>query len=119
MDTSAYSIATVASKNLTAGNQAEPHLYNRIIWAIFLGAIALALMYQDRLTQMAPASGAGEAAAYAAGPGNTSVLTALKTSSLVVALPLMICIFISVLSFLKWLKEDKPHLDHGTLPPPD
>ncbi|MEE9230085.1 MAG: BCCT family transporter [Acidobacteriota bacterium] len=119
VDTSAYSIATVASKNLTAGSQAEPHLYNRIIWAIFLGAIALALMYQDRLTQMAPASGAGEAAAYAAGPGNTSVLTALKTSSLVVALPLMICIFISVLSFLKWLKEDKPHLDHGTLPQPD
>jgi choline-glycine betaine transporter len=102
VNASAYSIATVASKDMTEGTDVEPHLSNRIIWVIFLGAIALALMYQDQVVTQAT------------GPGTTSVLTALKVSSLAVALPLMVCIFIAVLSFLKWIREDKPHLQKGT-----
>ena len=43
-------------------------------------------------------------------------LTALKVSSLGVAIPLMVCVLISILSFLKWIREDKPHLEKGTLP---
>jgi BCCT family betaine/carnitine transporter len=91
VNASAYSIATVASKDMTEGTDVEPHLSNRIIWAIFLGA-------------------------QATGSGTTSVLTALKVSSLAVALPLMACIFIAVLSFLKWIREDKPHLEKGSHP---
>jgi BCCT family betaine/carnitine transporter len=103
VNASAYAIATVASKGMTEGTDVEPNLFNRIVWAIFLGAIALALMYQGAVVEGAASLGAA------------SVLTALKTSSLVVALPLMVFIFIAILSFLKWLKEDKPHLVKGTL----
>jgi len=103
----AYAIATVASKGMKEGTDVEPHVFNRVIWAIFLGAIALALMYQQEV-----ASGA----AGAASTGTASVLTALKVSSLVVAIPLMVCIVISIVSFLRWIKEDQPHLDKETAP---
>jgi BCCT family betaine/carnitine transporter len=113
VNSSAYSIATVASKDMTEGTDVEPHLFNRVIWAVFLGAIALALMYQDDAVRQTTA--VGQAAVETARLGTGSVLKALKTSSLVVALPLMVCIFISVLSFLKWIKQDKPHLEKSKL----
>jgi BCCT family betaine/carnitine transporter len=107
VNASAYAIATVASKGMEEGTDVEPHLFNRVIWAIFLGAIALALMYQHEVSS---------AAAGAANAGAASVLTALKVSSLVVAIPLMVCIVISILSFLRWIKEDQPHLEKETAP---
>jgi len=118
VNSSAYAIATVASKDMTEGTDVEPQLFNRIIWAIFLGAIALALMYQDEVVKQsaAAASDAVSAAAESTGAGMTSVLTALKVSSLGVAIPLMVCVLISTLSFLKWIREDKPHLEKGALP---
>jgi BCCT family betaine/carnitine transporter len=118
VNSSAYAIATVASKNMDEGTDVEPNLFNRVIWAVFLGAIALALMYQDQVVaQSAVAtSGAVEAVVESTGPAATSVLTAVKVSSLGVAIPLMVCVLISILSFLKWIKEDKPHLEKGTLP---
>ena len=118
VNSSAYAIATVASKDMAEGTDVEPNLFNRVIWAIFLGGIALALMYQDEVVRQsaAAASGTAEAVAESTGMATTSVLTALKVSSLGVAIPLMVCVLISILSFLKWIKEDKPHLEKGSLP---
>ncbi len=81
VDSSAYAIATVASKDMKEGQ--EPVLFNRAFWAIALGAIALVLM---KIGGLAP----------------------LKTSSLVVGVPLVFLMGLSILSLLKWLKEDFP-----------
>jgi BCCT family betaine/carnitine transporter len=81
VDSSAYSIASVASKDLKAGER-EPRRWNRVFWALTLGTMAVALMYLGGLEP-------------------------LKTVSLVVAFPLMIIIAISVGSLLRWLKEDE------------
>jgi BCCT family betaine/carnitine transporter len=110
LNSSAYAIATVASKGMTEGTDVEPRLFNRITWAIFLGAVALGLMYQDEVVQRA-AAGAGAVA-----PGGSSLLTAVKVSSLIVAVPLMVCVSIAVASFFKWIGEDRPHLQVETRP---
>lgn len=83
VDSSAYALATVSSKNLKEGQ--EPILFNRGFWAIALGGIALVLMKLGGL-----------------GP--------LKTASLVVSVPLIFLMVISVFSLLKWLKQDYSHL---------
>ena len=44
VDSSAYTIASVASKNLAAGER-EPRRWNRLFWALALGATAVSLMY--------------------------------------------------------------------------
>jgi len=80
VDSSAYTIAAVASKNLAPDQ--EPRAWNRIFWALALGGIALALM-------------------------NIGGLKALQTSSLIMALPLMAIMVVSVFSLFKWLKQDK------------
>ncbi len=60
VNASAYAIATVASKNMDEGTDVEPHVFNRVIWAVFLGAIALALMYQEEVvTQSAAVTARG------------------------------------------------------------
>lgn len=87
VDSSAYTIAAVASKDLRPDQ--EPRPWNRIFWALALGGLALALM-------------------------NIGGLKALQTSSLIVALPLMIIMVISVFSLLKWLKEDKAEITQVT-----
>ena len=81
VDSSAYAIATVASKDMKEGQ--EPALFNRAFWAIALGAIALVLM---KIGGLAP----------------------LKTSSLVVGVPLVFLMGMSIVSLLRWLKEDFP-----------
>ncbi len=83
VDSSAYTIAAVASKDLRPDQ--EPRPWNRIFWALALGGMALVLM-------------------------NIGGLKALQTTSLIVALPLMIIIVISVISLFKWLKEDKAEI---------
>lgn len=83
VDSSAYTIAAVASKDLRPGQ--EPRPWNRIFWALALGGMALVLM-------------------------NIGGLQALQTSSLIVALPLMVIIVISVFSLFKWLKADKAEI---------
>ncbi len=75
----------MASKNLKEGE--DPKLINRAFWAIALGAIALALMKMGGI-----------------GP--------LKTSSIVVSLPILFLMGISYVSLLRWLKEDKAHLPY-------
>ncbi|SHO51555.1 BCCT family transporter [Desulfopila aestuarii] len=86
VDSSAYAIAVVASKD-THGDH-EPNLVNRAFWAIALGAIALVLMKLGGL-----------------GP--------LKTASIVVSVPLIVLMGISVVSLLRWLKEDQADLVHA------
>jgi BCCT family betaine/carnitine transporter len=117
VNASAYAIATVASKNMDEGTDVEPHVFNRVIWAVFLGAIALALMYQEQVVTQSAAVTAEAVGAVveSTGQATTSVLTALKVSSLGVAIPLMVCVLISILSFLKWIREDEPHLESSQL----
>jgi BCCT family betaine/carnitine transporter len=80
LQASAYTIASVASRDLVAG-ESEPARWNRLFWALALGGMAVALMYLGGL-----------------GP--------LQTVSLIVSLPLMFVIALSVWSLLRWLKED-------------
>jgi BCCT family betaine/carnitine transporter len=81
LQASAYTIASVASRELVAG-ESEPVRWNRLFWAIALGGMAVALMYLGGLKP-------------------------LQTASLIVALPLVFVISLCVWSFLKWLKEDR------------
>ena len=82
LQASAYTIASVASKNLVAG-ESEPKRWNRLFWALALGATAVALMYLGGLEP-------------------------LQTAALIVAVPLIFVITLSVWSLLRWLKEDFP-----------
>jgi BCCT family betaine/carnitine transporter len=81
LQASAYTIASVASRELVAG-ESEPLRWNRLFWAIALGGMAVALMYLGGLRP-------------------------LQTASLIVALPLIFVIALSVWSFLRWLQEDR------------
>lgn len=80
LDSSAYTISAVASRDLVAG-EAEPRRWNRLFWALVLGTVALALMYLGGLKP-------------------------LQTAAVIVAVPLIFIISLSVLSLLKWLRED-------------
>jgi BCCT family betaine/carnitine transporter len=80
LQASAYTIASVASRDLRAG-ESEPLRWNRLFWALALGGMAVALMYLGGLKP-------------------------LQTASLVVAFPLMFIIGLCVWSFLRWLKQD-------------
>ncbi len=82
LQASAYTIASVASRDLRAG-ESEPLRWNRLFWALALGGMAVALMYLGGLKP-------------------------LQTASLVVAFPLMFVIALCVWSFLRWLKHDFP-----------
>jgi len=80
LDSSAYTISAVASRDLVAG-EAEPLRWNRLFWALALGSVALGLMYLGGL-----------------GP--------LQTAAVIVAVPLVFVISLSVWSLLRWLEED-------------
>jgi BCCT family betaine/carnitine transporter len=81
LQASAYTIASVASRDLVAG-ESEPLRWNRLFWALALGGMAVALLYLGGLKP-------------------------LLTACLIVALPLMFVIALCVWSFLRWLKEDE------------
>jgi BCCT family betaine/carnitine transporter len=80
LQASAYTIASVASKDLVAG-ESEPRRWNRLFWALALGGTAVALMYLGGLEP-------------------------LQTAALIVAVPLIFVIILSVWSLLRWLEED-------------
>jgi len=82
LQASAYTIASVASRDLVAG-ESEPKRWNRLFWALVLGGTAVALMYLGGLEP-------------------------LQTAALIVAVPLIFVITLCVWSFLRWLKEDFP-----------
>ncbi|WP_426417502.1 BCCT family transporter [Aestuariirhabdus sp. LZHN29] len=79
VDSSAYVMASIASKQLHDGQ--EPTRYNRLFWALILGATGLVVM-------------------------NIGGLDPLKTASIAVGLPLAVLMGISFLSLLRWLRED-------------
>jgi BCCT family betaine/carnitine transporter len=81
LQASAYTIASVASRELVAG-ESEPLRWNRLFWALALGGMAIALMYLGGLRP-------------------------LQTASLIVALPLIFVIALSVWSLLRWLKAER------------
>ncbi len=81
LQASAYTIASVASRDLKAGER-EPLRWNRLFWALALGGMAVSLMHLGGLKP-------------------------LQTASLVVAFPLMFVIATCVWSLLRWLKEDR------------
>ena len=83
IDSSAYCMAMVASKDLKKNE--EPTWWNRMFWALMLGTVALVVM-------------------------NIGGLVPIKTASLVVAFPIMFFVGVAVVSFKRWLDEDKPHL---------
>ena len=82
LQASAYTIASVASRGLVAG-ESEPRRWNRLFWALALGGMAVALMYLGGLKP-------------------------LQTAALIVGLPLIFVITLCVWSLLRWLKEDYP-----------
>ncbi|WP_134703852.1 BCCT family transporter [Ammoniphilus sp. YIM 78166] len=79
LDSSAYTLADAASRDLEDGQ--EPAKWHRLFWAVTLGAIAIILMY-----------GGG--------------LKALQNLSVITSFPLIFVLGISTYSFMKWLKED-------------
>ncbi|MEB3100587.1 BCCT family transporter [Ferviditalea candida] len=80
LDSSAYTLADAASKEIEDGQ--EPAKWHRLFWAIALGAIAIILMY-----------GGG--------------LKALQKLSVITSFPLIFILGIASYSFLKWLREDE------------
>jgi len=84
MDSSAYTLSTVASSNSSDG--AEPARWHRFFWALALAAVSLSLMFA----------------------GGDDSLKALQAASVVVALPLMVVLVLMVLSLHRWLKADFP-----------
>ena len=84
VDSSAYAIAIVASKESTGR---EPSVINRATWAIALGAIGVLLM-------------------------KFGGIEPLKFSSIIVSLPIVGLMVIAYMSLLKWLKEDQADIVH-------
>lgn len=80
IDSAAYSMAQTSCKEIKQGQ--EPPRYVRLTWALAMGAIALVVM-------------------------NIGGMTPIKTSSLLVALPIMIFSALAVISFFRWVREDK------------
>lgn len=79
LDSSAYTLAAVATKELGEGE--EPARWHRVFWAIILAGTALSLMFLGGLKP-------------------------LQTSSVVAAGPVLIILIMATMSFFKWLKED-------------
>lgn len=84
LDSSAYTLADTASKDLEDGQ--EPARWHRLFWALVLGGIAIVLMY-----------GGG--------------LKALQKLSVITSFPLIFVLAVSTVSFLRWIKEDHAKLE--------
>jgi betaine/carnitine transporter, BCCT family len=84
LDSSAYVLASVCSKNLTGDEQ--PARWNRLLWALVLAVLAVGLL-------------------------TIGGLQTVQTSTIVVALPLVVIMALLTLSLLKWLKEDFKELN--------
>ena len=85
VNSGAYTLADVASKNLSEGE--EPVRWYRVFWGVLLTSIAIVLMYGD-------------------------ALNALQTLTIITALPLVFVMGLMIASFVKWLKEDQAiHFD--------
>ncbi|WP_343231416.1 BCCT family transporter [Saccharopolyspora ipomoeae] len=79
LDSSAYTMAATASKDLP--QDAEPARWHRVFWAIVLAAVSVILMY-------------------------TGGLEALQTLSIITAFPLIFVLVLVAISLARWLRED-------------
>ncbi|MBS4025701.1 MAG: BCCT family transporter [Clostridia bacterium] len=79
LDSSAYVLASIATKDLDLDGQ--PPRWFRVTWALIIAAVAVALLA-------------------------VGGLDAVQISSVVVALPLVPILLLMTFSFTKWLKED-------------
>ncbi|MDY6827476.1 MAG: BCCT family transporter [Bacillota bacterium] len=79
LDSSAYVLASVASKDLKGDEQ--PARWNRLVWALVLAGLAIGLL-------------------------TVGGLQTVQTSTIVVALPLIAVVVLLTMSLLKWLNED-------------
>lgn len=83
IDSAAYSMAQTSCKEIKEGE--EPPRYTRLVWALTMGSIALVVM-------------------------NIGGLVPIKTTSLLVAFPIMIFSCFAVITLKKWLKEDEAQI---------
>ncbi|MPY85782.1 MAG: BCCT family transporter, partial [Actinophytocola sp.] len=82
LDSSAYTMAAVASRELPA--DVEPARWHRVVWAVALAAVSVALMYAGGLD-------------------------ALQTLAIITAFPLIFVLVIVVMSFRRWLLDGHPN----------
>jgi BCCT family betaine/carnitine transporter len=83
LDSAAYTVAATASKIVDKSH--EPARWHRMLWAILLAAVPLALL-------------------------GFGALNILKTLSIVAALPVVPILIITTVSFFKWVREDSPEI---------
>jgi BCCT family betaine/carnitine transporter len=83
LDSAAYTVAATASKIVDKNH--EPARWHRVLWAILLAAVPLALL-------------------------GFGALDILKTLSIVAALPVVPILIITTVSFFKWVREDSPEI---------
>ena len=89
IDSTAYSLALVASKDVVEGQ--EPPRWHRMVWAFSLTLVGIALLAMGGLKP-------------------------IQTICVVTALPLLFIISLSIISFMRWLKEDYGHLESELKP---
>ncbi|MEV4732599.1 BCCT family transporter [Saccharopolyspora sp. NPDC049426] len=87
LDSSAYTMAAVASKDLP--QDVEPARWHRVFWAIVLAGVSIVLMY-------------------------TGGLEALQTLSIITAFPLIFVLVLVAVSLIRWLRADFG--EHGAAP---
>lgn len=80
LDSSAYTMAAVASRELPRGT--DPARWHRVFWAVVLAGVSLTLMYAGGLE-------------------------ALQTLSIITAFPLIFVLGIVLVSFYRWLVADE------------
>lgn len=88
LDSSAYTMAAVASRELPRG--ADPARWHRVFWAVVLAGVSLTLMYAGGLE-------------------------ALQTLSIITAFPLIFVLGIVLVSFYRWLVADERARHAGSL----
>ena len=79
LDSAAYTIASVCSKNLP--NDQEPPRISRVVWAFALALLAVGLIATDRIK-------------------------IIQASTVVFSLPLLPVLILMCVSLVKWLKAD-------------
>lgn len=85
LDSSAFILASVTTKDLHPSDQ--PARWNRVFWALVLGAVAITMMYLGGLEP-------------------------LQSMAVMTAFPLLIVFTIMTISFRRWLIEDQADKNH-------
>lgn len=85
LDSAAFILSSVSTKNLHPNEQ--PARWNRIFWAVMLGAVAITMMYLGGLEL-------------------------LQSMAVMTAFPLLIIFTVMVISFRRWLIEDQADKKH-------